>query len=98
MSFIDFKNRGQNAPPPLKHVFMDGKKVRRMDVPIHTLMKLIYHMQKERVIRKTMGNVSERNDDIKERHKRATASSFTIAQIDDNSWTVLSQSNEDTNL
>lgn len=44
-----------------------AKRFEKMDVSIHTLMRLIYHMQEEKVICKTMDNVSERNDDIQER-------------------------------
>jgi len=88
----------ENLHRNMKHIFMDGKKHRRMDQSISTLMKLIYHLQYERIIRKTKGFVSNRLSDIRNRHKKAVESTFTLTECGDYCWGVLSQSAQDINL
>ena len=88
----------ENLHRNIKHVFMDGKKHRRMDHSISTLMKLIYHMQYERIIRKTKGYVPKRLFEIRNTHKTATESSFVATEASENSWAIVSESKNGTNL
>ena len=88
----------ENLHRKLKHIFMEGKKHRRMDQSITILMKLIYHMQYERIIRKTKGFISKRLSEIRKRHKKALECSFTVSASGENCWAVLSQSSTEMNL
>ncbi|XP_025017185.1 uncharacterized protein LOC107364685 [Tetranychus urticae] len=90
----------ENLHRNLKHIYMGGKKVRRMDESISNIMRLIKNMQFERIIRQEKGYVPKKLTELREKHKIAIESNFqfTCDPDDTSKYTVVSQNGSEFNL
>ncbi|XP_053206553.1 uncharacterized protein LOC128390810 [Panonychus citri] len=84
----------ENFHRNLKHIYMDGKKVKRMDESISALMKLTYGMQYDKLIRQTKGFVPTKLSELRNRHQRALNCTFDFShdQNDSTKWIIISNS------
>ncbi|XP_074604044.1 uncharacterized protein LOC141857445 [Brevipalpus obovatus] len=83
----------------LKHVFMAGKKVRRLDKSLHHLTRTMDYYQYQRMIRKEQGFMPPKLSILRRRHERALKSEFIVSQseLSPDEWFVISQSDDGTN-
>ena len=76
---------------------MHGKNVRRMDESISILMKLIFNMKFERVIRLEKGYLAPKLTKLRQRHKDAVSANFQFAPDPDdkNKFSIVSSQGDD---
>lgn len=72
----------------LKHIYLDGKTVKRLDKGLHALLKLIRDKSVQRIIKLTKGSSSSHISDIHRRHRSALTSKFNVKEDENKSWTM----------
>ncbi|XP_050507538.1 uncharacterized protein LOC126885154 [Diabrotica virgifera virgifera] len=80
----------------LKHVYLEGKKVRRLDRCISALMKLVRDKLFDRLTKNIKGKQTYKIKQILDRHRKGLIiSSENITVVDDNTWYVKSNSDNE---
>ena len=64
----------------LKHHYLEGKRVRRLDKSISALMKMVYNMQFERIIAKFRGELRPKMTALRKRHEMSKEINSLISE------------------
>jgi len=72
----------------LKYIYLDGKKVKRLDKGLYALNKYIRDKIVDRIVKKVKGKNSKHIQNIHVRHRSAVTADFRITQQDNNLWNV----------
>ncbi|KAL4082833.1 hypothetical protein QTP88_029489 [Uroleucon formosanum] len=77
----------------LKHIYLQGKKVKRLDKSLHDLMRYIRDKLIDRLIVLHKGKISSKVKELRKRHKTSISMSLemVLENVDGNSWNVLSR-------
>lgn len=76
----------------LKHIYLQGKKVKRLDKSLHALMRYTRDKSIDRLIVLHKGKISSKLKELRKRHKTSILMSLemVLKNVDGKSWNVLS--------
>ncbi|XP_008180456.1 uncharacterized protein LOC103308587 [Acyrthosiphon pisum] len=76
----------------LKHIYLQGKKVKRLDKSLHALMRYTRGKSIDRLIVLHKGKISSKVKELRKRHKTSILMSLemVLKNVDGKSWNVLS--------
>jgi hypothetical protein len=78
----------------LKHLYLDGKKTRRLDKCIHELLNLINDEKFDNYIKSHKGKLTKKTTRTFQRHKAAQQLTLPCSKVSENSWKIVSATDE----
>lgn len=85
-----------------KHIYLKGKKIKRLDKSMYALMKLVVHKSHKNFIAEEKGTVSSKISAIRKKHKAAVKASKdinhrfqSISNVGENMWLIPSETTKD---
>ena len=83
----------ENFHRQLKHIYLDGKKVKRLDKVIVQLIKLTNDKRFDYLVKSLKGKIIKRATQNFKRHREGKNLNATIDKINDNGWKIFSSNN-----
>ncbi|XP_049953100.1 uncharacterized protein LOC126469820 [Schistocerca serialis cubense] len=80
----------------IKHIYLKGKKPKRLDVAIHALMRYLRDKLGDRLIHLNKGKLTTKLSTIRQRHLSSEQLKLENVICGDREWEVVSANNEDT--
>jgi len=76
----------------LKHIYLQGKKVKRLDKSMYALMKFIRDCSIDRLIVIHKGKITSKIKELRKRHKHSLEMSHEMAmKATEDSWDIVSE-------
>lgn len=79
----------------LKHIYLDGKRVRRLDKAVYAIMKFIKDKLFDRIIVLNKGKITSKLRDIRKRHKTSLNLNPDLVIQSEDGWEVLSSKSQE---
>ena len=68
----------------IKHIYLQGKNVTRLDKGLHAVLKLLRDKIMDRIIKKTKGKNNSHIRDVHKRHNTALTLDLNVEAVEDN--------------
>lgn len=76
----------------IKHIYLHGKNVKRLDKAIHAIMTFVRDKLIDRLVILHKGKVTSKISDLRHRHKKSLSMSSDLVSANDDTWDVISSS------